>query len=218
MYERLLKWAWGPASSAKCGKALFYAAECYRKGLGTEVAINHAKYLYEKSKMYGCADANAGLMAIEKIEQPITVKPGDPSREYRTMELEDLEALAKGGDIEAIETYCHKMTFFSFGSASFDCENAFSYFGDGTVVELLPLLLGAAPQDANCQLMLACIYAGPEAVGCERKYTYSFRNVEKAKYWIEKFASNPKRNEAHGWGYEKSKIDEIIKLIRNMKE
>lgn len=217
-YERLLKWAWGPASSAKCGKALFYAAECYRMGLGTEVAINHAKYLYEKSKMYGCADANAGLMAIEKIEQPITVKAGDSSRDFDMMKKEELEALAKGGDIEAIKTYCHQATFHSFGCAFFDGENAFSSFGDGTAVELLPLLLGAAPQDANCQLMLACIYAGPEAVGCERKYTYSFRNIEKAKYWIEKFASNPKRNDARGWGYEKSKIDEIIKLIRNMKE
>ena len=218
MYDRLLKWAWGPASSAKCGDALFYAAQCYRMGLGTEVAINHAKYLYEKSKMYGCAAASAGLLAIEKIEQPITVKAGNPSKEYGTMEMEDLEALAKGGDIDDIETYCHQMTFFSFGCAFFDGEDAFSYFDDRIAVKTLPLLLGAAPQDANCQLMLACIYAGPEAVGCERKYTYSFRKVEKAKYWIEKFASNPKRNEARGWGYEKSKIDEIIKLIRNMKE
>lgn len=219
MYNRLLKWAaWGPASSSKCGKALFYAAQCYRMGLGTEMAINNAKYLYEKSKMYGCADANAGLMDIQKIEQPIKVKAGNPSKEYDMMKSEELETLAKGGDIEAIDVYCHLMTFISFGCAFFDGESAFSSFNDRIAVDVLPLLLGAAPQNANCQLMLACIYAGPEAVGCGRKYTYSFRNIEKAKYWIEKFASNPKRNDARGWGYGKSKIDEIIKFIRNMKE
>ena len=218
MYNRVLKWAWGPASSSKCGDALFYAAQCYRMGLDTDINIGQAKYLYEKSKMYGCASASEGLMAIQNIEQPIKVKAGDPSKNYDMMEKEELKKLANEGDIDAIDVYCHKATFFSFGCAMFDGESAGSLVNDEMAVEILPLLLGAAPQNANCQLMLACVYAGPEAVACERKYTYSFRNIQKAKYWIEKFVSNPKHNDARGWGYKKTEIDDIIKIIRNLKE
>ena len=108
------------------------------------------------------------------------------------------------------------MTFHTFGTAWFDDQTSDMY-NDENVVVILPLLLAAAPKNANCQLMLACIYAGAEAVGLERNYAYSFRNVEKAKYWIEKFCSNPARNEAMGWGYKKDVIDSFISNIRNMR-
>lgn len=218
MYGRVLKWGWGHASNFKCGEALFYAAQCYRMGLDTDVNIGLAKSLYEESKKNGCASANAGLMAIQKIEQPIKVKAGVSTKDYNTLELEELERLANEGDIKAIETFCHRITFYSFGCAFPDGELAGSLVNDNMAVKVLPLLLGAAPQNANCQLMLACVYAGPEAVACKRNYMYSFRNIQKAKHWIEKFATNPKRNDAYGWGYKKSEIDDIIKFIRNIKE
>lgn len=215
IYDRVLAWGWGPAVEAKAGDAMFYAAQCYRLGQGTPVIINHAQHLYQKAQEAGCASAAAGLLAIKKIETPITLKAGkEPVID--DLDFEGLEKAAKEGYIGAIETYCHRMTFHTFGTAWFDDQTSDMY-DDKQAAEVLPLLLAAAPKNANCQLMLACIYAGAEAVGLERNYAYSFRNVEKAKYWIEKFCNNPARDKAIGWGYEKDNINSFITNIRNMR-
>ena len=218
-YGRVLEWGFGPALNAKCGKAAFYAAQCYRMGWGTDIRISSAKYLYEKSQSFGCAEAAAGLLAIKKIEEPIVLKTGTQPKVDDMIDLEQLEKMAKGGNLDAICTYCHQRTFFSFGSALVDYYediDAGDLIDDKLAVDVLPLLLAAAPKDANCQLMLACVYAGREAVGRERSYTYSFRNPQKAKYWIEKFRTNPGRKNAHGWGYKAEQIEQIIQNIQKM--
>lgn len=216
VYDRVMLWGSGPAIDAKTGDAVFYVAQCYRLGLGTPVMINNAKYYYQRAQELGCASAAAGLLAIQKIEEPITLKT-DKEPVIDDLDAEGLEKAAKEGYVGAIETYCHRVTFHTFGCAWYD-EQTSDMYTDKMVVEVLPLLLAAAPKNANCQLMLACVYAGPEAVGLERNYGYSFRNVEKAKYWIEKFCSNPGKGDAQGWGYKNDVVDAFISNIRNMKD
>ena len=129
---------------------------------------------------------------------------------------DELEDLAKDGDIEAITIYCYRTMMMSWVLYYNDGITK-RLFGDKEAVDMLPMLLAAAPNEVTCQLILAIIYAGPEAMGLNRDFTYSFRDPEKAKYWLEKFCSNPKRSDAFYWSKKYEVDDIIIPNIRGMK-
>ncbi len=223
-FDLICSWAFGTASAVKCGEPLYYAGKCYFEAKGRPLMISMAKYAFNTAKEYGYGPASEELEKIANIEKPITLKGGpQPEIDIIKMDPDEIERLAKEGYLEAICQYCHLRTFFYFGELIpiyfEEADVTVSHektVDDALAVDVLPLLLAAAPKDANCQLILACIYAGSEALGYARNYTYSFRNPEKAKYWIEKFCSNPGKNDAHAWGYPKEYVDMIIQNIRNM--
>lgn len=225
-HERVREYAMGPGWAYENPDALFYAAQCERLGLGCPVNISLAEFWYKKALEFAKknpssiveASAKLCLDAIAKIEEPIKIKTGTPPS-YDVTDNDEVKRMAQEGWLEAIETYCHRSTFFTFGCAleyEYDDDEIVTVANDKTSAELLPLLLGAAPYNAYCQFMLACIYAGDEAVGLPRNFGYSFRKPDKAKYWVEKFAANPRRSEASCWGLEKDQVEWIIENIREM--
>lgn len=217
IYDRMLEWAWGPGINAKSGDAAFLAGQCYRLGLGTPIQIGTAKYFYNKAVEFGYSDAAIGLEAINRIEKPIALKTGkQPTIDELETPFEQIEKYAKEGYPEAIYIYCHRSTFHGFGIGLHD-EDMRKFINDATAVDILPLLHAVAPNDANSQFILACVYAGQEAVGGPRNYMYSFRDPDKAKYWLNKFLANPKRKDAHCWGYSQEDVNTIIANIKNLK-
>lgn len=215
----LTSWAYGTGVLAKCGEALYHAGNCFYEGLNIPLNIASARYCFKKAKEFGYNLASGGLEKIDNIEKPIVLKGGPQPVIDEFIDEAKLEKLAKEGYLEAIERYCHRATFFVFGDSEQYIPDQLKYvINDKNVIDVIPLLLAAAPKDANCQLMLACVYAGVEALGGSFDYKYSFRDPTKAKYWIEKFCANPKKNEAYAWGYKKEKVESIIKNIRNLPE
>ena len=224
-YTRVLEWALKPGLNFCNADAIFYGAQCMRLGLGGDVRINSAQVLYEIANQYAkpgssaALSTEAGLLAIKNIEKPIKLKSGNPAGYtgdgyFENLDFDLLERLAKEGWLGAIRVYCHKATFFSLGSALFDGTT----ISDHVAVDVLPLLLAAAPLDANCQFMLACVYAGDECMGLNRNYGYSFRKPDLAKKWLNQFLTNPKRSSAHCWGYSKEQVDGIVQRIKGLQE
>lgn len=207
MYDQVLKWG-TPGLTYKSGYALYYEGMCFRYGYGVPMAIWHAKYLFEKAVEFGNKEAKEELANIEKISQPIKLQKGlKPNVDRWTMPLDELEDLLYAGDPEAVMLYCYRTMLVT--------DNLYKYYidnpgeiknnhiiNDALAVDLLPRLL-ALPNDATCQIILAMIYAGDEAVGWERNYNYSFRDPEKARFWLEKYKSNPAREKAPLWCDEK---------------
>ena len=222
-YKEVVDWGWGPGVNFRVGPSTYYAAKCLRYGKGVPMNIYQAKYLFQKTlefskaQEFGYKEASEELAGIDKIEQPIQLKTGlKPAIDRWLADSDELEDLAKDGDIEAITIYCYRTMMMSWVLYYNDGITK-RLFGDKEAVDMLPMLLAAAPNEVTCQLILAIIYAGPEAMGLNRDFTYSFRDPEKAKYWLEKFCSNPKRSDAFYWSKKYEVDDIIIPNIRGMK-
>lgn len=205
------------ANEVKDAEALYYVGMAYLKGQGTDIHINSAKSSFQTADRLGDYLSKDRLAEIAAIETPVKLATGPQEAVDEMTELKKLRELAYKGNLEAIKIYCHQSLFFSFGSAFYNPEDC-KYIKDATVMDVLPLLLAGAEKDANCQFMLACVYAGRQAMGeTYPDYRYSFLNVEKAHSWINRFTSNPGRDSAHCWGYGKDQRDAIISNILNLK-
>lgn len=198
-------------------EALYYVGMSYLKGKGIGININSAKSCFQMAEKLGYPLAKSKLSEIATIETPVKLATGPQAAVDELTELDKLRELAYKGNLEAIKIYCHQSLFFSFGSA-FINQDDMKFINDVAVIDVLPLLLAGAEKDANCQFMLACVYAGRESMGASYPdYRYSFRNAEKAHYWINRFKSNPDRESARCWGYGKEEKDAIINNILNLK-
>lgn len=204
------------ATIVQDAEALYYVGVSYLEGCGTEININSAKSCLQMADKLGYPLSKSKLSEIAAIETPVKLATGPQAAVDVMMESDKLRELAYKGNLEAIKIYCHQSLFFSFGSA-LNNPNEMNYINDVTVKDVLPLLLAGAEKDANCQFMLACVYAGRESMGASNPdYRYSFRNVEKAYYWIGRFRSNPNRGDAQCWGYSEEEKEAIINNILNL--
>lgn len=204
------------ANHVQDAEALYYVGMAYFKGQGTDIFINAAKSSFQTADRLGDYLSKDALKEIAAIETPVKLATEPQAAVDEMMDLDILRDLAYKGNLEAIKIYCHQSLFFSFGSAFYNPEDC-KYINDEHVIDVLPLLLAGAEKDANCQFMLACVYAGRQAMGeLYPDYRYSFLNVEKAHYWINRFKSNPGRETAHCWGYSKDARDAIINNILSL--
>lgn len=205
------------ADAVQDAEALYYVGLSYLNGRGTKVVINFAKSFFQMADKLGYNPSSAQLAKIAAIETPVKLATGPQTHVDDMTDPDLLRELAEKGNLEAIKIYCHQSLFFSFGSAFINSEDL-KHIDDEDVVDVLPMLLAGAEKDANCQFMLACVYGGPEAMGAVYPdYQYSFRNVEKAHYWINRFKSNPERDSAWCWGYSSEDKEAIISNILALK-
>lgn len=220
---------WASIGSANnCAYACKILGDCYHYGMGTHVIISMARFYYQKAERLG-EDVSERFKEIERYEQKAPCKASTPDNivkeiddEYQSPEI--VGKYAKQGYPYAVDILCRQTLFFSIGSAYWYNKetgevldnNYYRDWNDKTAIEVLPYLLARAEDDADAQFMLACVYGGMESVGRERNYGYSFRNPEKAKYWINRFANNPSRSKAHTFGYENPVVEKIISNIRSL--
>lgn len=201
------------ADAVQDAEALYYVGLSYLNGIGTYISINSANSCFQKADKLGYSLSKTQLAKIAAIETPVKLATGRQEAVNESTDSDKLRKLAYKGNLEAIKLYCHQTMFFSFGTALFEDVNL-EYITDEVVIDVLPLLLAGAEKDADCQFMLACVYGGREAMGAKYPdYKYSFRNVEKAQYWINRFKSNPQRDSARCWGYSKDNQEAIIGYI-----
>ncbi len=230
-WEEALGW-FEKASAAGDGYSSRMAAGIYRDGLGGQCNRTKAKKYYQKAIQQGDTEAKAELNEMEnEANRVIKIKGNLPPTVKSAEELEDLKEeemypFALQGYLEAIETYCHRMMFFSYGSALWYNEDSKQVVldeevmlpaNDCLIIKLIPLLKAGATKDANCQFMLACLYSGFGCMGVSTPSDCTYVNVKLAKQYANKFKANPKRKQAHCFGLQKEIVDWMLNNIAKMK-
>ena len=230
-WEEALGW-FEKASAAGDGYSSRMAAGIYRYGLGGQCNRTKAKEYYQKAIQQGDTEAKAELNEMEnEANRVIKIKGNLPPTVKSAEELEDLKeeemySFALQGYLEAIETYCHRMMFFSYGSALWYNEDSKQVVldeevmlpaNDCLIIKLIPLLKAGATKDANCQFMLACLYSGFGCMGVSTPSDCTYVNVKLAKQYANKFKANPKRKQAHCFGLRKEIVDWMLNNIAKMK-
>ncbi len=230
-WEEALGW-FEKASAAGDGYSSRMAAGIYREGRHHQCNRAKAKEYYQKAIQQGDTEAKAELDEMEnEANRVIKIKGNLPPTVKSAEELEDLKEeemypFALQGYLEAIETYCHRMMFFSYGSALWYNEDSKQVVldeevmlpvNDCLIIKLIPLLKAGATKDANCQFMLACLYSGFGCMGVSTPSDCTYVNVKLAKQYANKFKANPKRKQAHCFGLRKEIVDWMLNNIAKMK-
>lgn len=164
-------------------------------------------------------------------EKPITII-GDLPAGVNDVDLyflteEDLLKYAQQGYLIPLREYCKQKLFFTYGTMWYNeaenkvvvDEKTTKKITDKEANEVLRLLESGAAQDASCQFMLACLYSGMKCLNIKTDTTvFSYTDYDKAKAYLTKFQSNPKRKEADCFGQPQAVVEWISNNIKKIIE
>jgi TPR repeat protein len=199
------------------------------KGEGVTVNTKKAKELYAQAEKAGYAPAGPMLKALNDKEKPITII-GDLPAGVKDIDLylmteEDLLKYAQQGYLIPLREYCKQKLFFTYGTMWYNeaenkvvvDEKTTKKITDKEANEVLRLLESGATQDASCQFMLACLYSGMKCLGIKTDTTvFSYTDYNKAKAYLTKFQSNPKRKEADCFAQPQAVVEWISNNIKKL--